>query len=308
MERSMLAWLPYASVQEAGNRLGGLPDKVTVDCYPGHGAPMPESIAEVEFYVLPYLGGGSLQRVAEMSSLQVVQTQTAGYEDVAQQIPDGVRLCNAAGLHDTSTAEMALALMLAIGRHLDDAARNQTAGTWKGQWGDSIADKHVLIVGYGRIGAAIERRLAGFEVGGVTRVARRARPGVHPIDDLDDLLPTADVVVLVMPLTDQTQGMFDARRLALLPDSALLVNVGRGGLVDTDALVAQTRTGRIRAAMDVVDPEPLPSDHPLWHCPGVLISPHVGGASSAFGPRADALIADQLGRWARAEPLINQVN
>lgn len=311
----MLAWLPYASVDEAAQRLGGIPDGVDVHPWARHEDPMPDSVAGVEFFVLPYLSGGhALARIGDMTSLQVVQTQTAGYEDVAKIIPPGVRLCNAAGLHDTSTAEMALALMLSIGRHLDDAARNQLTRTWSGGWGHSIADQHVLIVGYGNIGRAVERRLAGFEVARVTRVARRARPEgpgqplVHAVDDLDDLLPTADIVVLIMPLTPQTDGLFDARRLALLPDDALLVNVGRGKLVDTDALVAETSSGRLRAALDVVDPEPLPTDHPLWHCPGVLISPHTGGASTAFPPRADKIIAAQLGRWARGEPLHNVVS
>jgi len=311
----MLAWLPYASVEEASDRLGGIPEGVEVQCLDDGAGPTPDSIGEVEFLVLPYLSGGkALTRVDEMTSLQVVQSLSAGYDDIIGRIPSGVSLCNAAGLHDTSTAEMALALMLSIGRHLDDAARNQVSGTWQSARGHSIADKHVLIVGYGHIGQAIERRLAGFEVASVTRVARRARaegpdqPLVHAIDELDDLLPTADVVVLIMPLTPDTDKMFDTRRLALMHDDALLVNVGRGKSVDTDALVAETGSGRLRAALDVVDPEPLPADHPLWRCPGVLISPHTGGASTAFPPRADRLIAAQLGRWARGEALENVVN
>lgn len=311
----MLAWLPYTSVEEAAPRLGGIPDGVRVECWSSADDPRPESVGEVEFLVLPYLSGGkALDGADQMTSLQVVQSQSAGYDDLLPLVPDGVALCNAAGLHDASTAEIALALMLAQGRHLDDAARHQTTGTWKGQWGHSVADRHVLIVGYGNIGRAIEARLAGFEVAQITRVARRARaegpdqPLVHAAEELDDLLPSADVVVLVMPSTPQTEGLFDARRLGLMHDDALLVNVGRGKVVDTDALVAETSTGRLRAAMDVVDPEPLPPDHPLWHCPGVLISPHVGGASSAFPPRADRLIAAQLGRWARGEALANVVN
>jgi phosphoglycerate dehydrogenase-like enzyme len=130
---------------------------------------------------------------------------------------------------------------------------------------------------------------------------------VRPIEDLPRLLPEADVVFLIAPHTPQTEGMIGARELALMPDGALLVNVARGRLVDTDALVAELATGRIRAALDVTDPEPLPAGHPLWRQPGVLISPHVGGASSAFYPRADRMIAAQLSRFAAGQPLENVV-
>ena len=255
-------------------------------------------------------GPGVLERAADMPKLQVVQTLTAGYEEFLPLVPPGVTLCNAAGLHDTSTAELAIALALASGRHLDSFARNQSAGAWRPVFGRALADQRVLIIGYGHIGQAIERRLQGFEVASVTRVARRARPGppqVHPIEDLHGLLPRADVVVLIAPHTPQTERMIGARELALLPDDALLVNVARGKLVDTDALVAELSTGRIRAALDVTDPEPLPAGHPLWQQPGVLISPHVGGASSAFGPRADRLIAAQLNRFVAGQPLDNIV-
>jgi len=213
-------------------------------------------------------------------------------------------------VHDTSTAEIALALALARGRQLDDYARNMPAGRWEPVFGNALADLRVLIVGYGNIGQAIEARLAGFEVASITRVARRARDGevlVHAIDDLPELLPEADVVFLIAPLTPQTEGLIGAAELDLLPDGALLVNVARGKLVDTDALTAATATGRIRAALDVTDPEPLPEDHPLWHNPGVLISPHVGGASSAFWPRADRLIAAQLHRFAAGQELENKI-
>lgn len=302
-----LAWLPYADPAEADRRLGGIPSGIEVECYRADGAPMPDSIAEVEFYVLPYMKGAEvLERSGEMSSLKVIQTLTAGVENFLPYVPDGVLLCNAAGVHDASTAELAVALMLASGRHLDDFARAQPEGRWAPIFGRALADQRVLIVGYGNIGPAIERRLAGFEVSSVTRVARRSRPGppvVHAIDDLDRLLPEADVVVVIAPHTPETEDLISAPQLALMPDGALLVNVARGRLVDTDALVAETGSGRLRAALDVTEPEPLPPDHPLWRTPGVLISPHVGGASSAFFPRADRLVAAQLGRFAAGEEL-----
>jgi phosphoglycerate dehydrogenase-like enzyme len=307
-----VVWLPYATVEEAEQRLGGIPDGIHVDCYRADGDSWPNTLAEVEFYVLPYLKGEEvLDRVGEMSQLKVIQTLTAGVENFLSYVPDGVILCNAAGVHDASTAELAVALSLASGRHLDHYARNQPSGTWEEfRLGISLADKRVLIIGYGHIGAAIERRLDGFEVASVTRVARRARSepvAVHGTEHLLELLALADVALLVAPHTTQTEGMISSRELAALPDGALLVNVARGKLVDTGALLAETSTGRIRAALDVTDPEPLPPEHPLWRTPGVLISPHVGGASTAFFPRADRLIAGQLGRFAAGKELENRI-
>jgi phosphoglycerate dehydrogenase-like enzyme len=308
-ETRRLAWLPYASVDEAERRLGGIPDGIDVDVYRADGDSWPDSIAEVEFYVLPYLKGEEvLDRVGEMKRLKVIQTLTAGVENFLPYVPDDVILCNAAGVHDTSTAELAVALALASGRHLDHFARNQPSGTWEFRPGTSLADQRVLIIGYGQIGAAIERRLAGFEVASVTRVARRPRTDpllVHSVEELPRLLPDADVVFLVAPHTPQTEGMIGSQELAALSDGAVFVNVARGKLVDTEALLAETSTGRIRAALDVTDPEPLPPDHPLWRTPGVLISPHIGGASTAFFPRADRLIAAQLGRFAAGKELEN---
>ena len=307
-----VVWLPYASVEEAEQRLGGIPDGIHVGCYRADGDSWPDTVADVEFYVLPYLKGEEvLDRVGEMSQLKVIQTLTAGVENFLPYVPDGVILCNAAGVHDASTAELAVALALASGRHLDHYARNQPSGTWEEfRLGISLADKRVLIIGYGHIGAAIERRLDGFEVASVTRVARRARSepvAVHGTEHLLELLALADVALLVAPHTPQTEGMISSRELAALPDGALLVNVARGKLVDTGALLAETSTGRIRAALDVTDPEPLPPEHPLWRTPGVLISPHVGGASTAFFPRADRLIAGQLGRFAAGKELENRI-
>jgi phosphoglycerate dehydrogenase-like enzyme len=307
-----VAWLPYSDVAEAEQRIGGIPDGVRVDCFLDREDDWPDSIADVEFFVVPYLKGAEvLRRAAEMTSLRVVQTLTAGVENFVPAVPDGVQLCNAAGVHDASTAELALALALASGRHLDVYARQQTTGTWQGQFGSALADKHVLIIGYGHIGEAIEARLAGFEVGSVTRLARRARQGeprVRAIEDLHEVLPQAEVVFVIAPHTPQTENLVGADELARLPDGALLVNVARGKLVDTEALVAETGSGRIRAALDVTEPEPLPSDHPLWRTPGVLISPHVGGASSAFWPRSDRLIGAQLRRFAAGESLENVIS
>jgi phosphoglycerate dehydrogenase-like enzyme len=266
---------------------------------------VPDSVGDVRFYVPPYMVGPKVSEVlARMSSLEVVQTLTAGVDNVRAQVPEGVTLCNGRGIHDTSTAELALTLILASLRGIPDWVRAQDRHEWKPGWRPALADKRVLLVGYGAIGEAIERRLLPFEVE-VTRVARSAREGVHAIDELPRLLPEADVVVLVVPLTDETRGLVDAAFLAAMPDGALLVNVARGPVVDNDALVAELTSGRLRAAVDVVDPEPVPADHPFWDAPGLLVSPHVGGASSAMWPRAHRLVRDQLHRYAAGEELVN---
>lgn len=287
--------------------LGGLPAGVDAQYYAGGGCP---ALDAVEFYVPSYMGSSEVVEViAQMPALKVVQTQTAGFENVLPYLRDGVTLCNARGVHDASTAELAVGLILATYRRLPRAVQNQERGEWPSSYeelDDSLADRTVLILGYGSIGEALERRLDGFECD-IIRVARRARDGVHPITELPELLPKADVVVLLTPATDETRGMVDAKFLAQLKDGALLINVARGVIVDTDALVAELSTERIRAALDVTDPEPLPDGHPLWSAPNVLINPHRGGASTAFSPRVARLVRAQLERYANGEPLINVV-
>ena len=304
-------WLPFEDIAAAEAAVGPFPEGIEVDCFLADGR-WPESIGEVELLVAPYMYPPEpvLARVGEMTSLKAVQLLSAGYDNYLPFLPDGVQLCNAAGVHDASTAELAVALALASNRHLDIYARNMPSGTWGNDFSTSLADRRVLIVGYGRIWAGIELRLAGFEVGSVTRVARRARTGeapVHAIEELPGLLPEADVVIVITPLTPATEHLIGAAELAAMPDDALLVNVARGRVVDTDALAEATASGRIRAALDVTDPEPLPPDHPLWRTPGVFISPHVGGQSTAFYPRMHRLVREQLARFAAGEPLVNVV-
>jgi phosphoglycerate dehydrogenase-like enzyme len=299
------AWLPW---KEPDTFLGGLPAGFDVDFYAG--GERPGSLDEVEFYVPAYMGGSDVTEVVrDMPALKVVQLQTAGFENVLPHLAEGVTLCNARGVHDASTAELAVGLILASYRRLPRAVRNQEKQIWPTSYDeldDSLADRTVLILGYGSIGEALERRLTGFECE-IVRVARRERDGVHPISRLPELLPHADVVVLLTPATAETRGMVDAKFLAQLKDGALLVNVARGVVVDTDALLAELSTGRIRAAVDVTAPEPLPAGHPLWSAPNVLINPHRGGASTAFAPRVARLVRAQLERYAAGEPLINVV-
>jgi phosphoglycerate dehydrogenase-like enzyme len=300
-------WVPF------GRSAKDLPDNLVADVFDGHGAP-PDSIDEVEFYVLPY----SFEHyrpdlIPQMPNLKVVQTLTAGYEHLLPHLREGLTLCNARGVHDASTAELAVTLALSSLRSIPRYVRQAERGLWEATYAvddtvvdDALADKTVLIVGYGSIGEAVERRLAGFEVD-VLRVARTAREGVSGFEDLGALLPQADVVILIVPATAQTTKMVDREFLGRMKDGAVLVNVARGVIVDTDALLAETASGRLRAALDVTDPEPLPADHPLWTVPNVLITPHVGGASTAFLPRALRLIHDQLLRYAAGEPLANVV-
>lgn len=222
-----------------------------------------------------------------------------------------MRLCNAKGVHEASTAELTVALVLASLRGIPGFVRGQDAEEWRSGFYPALADKSVLIVGYGSIGAAIEDRLAPFECARVARVARSARATergpVHALTDLPDLLPQADVVIVSTPLTEETKGLAGAEFLGRMKDGALFVNVARGQVADTKALLAELESGRIRAALDVTDPEPLPPGHPLWHAPGVVISPHVGGSTSAFMPRAKRLLADQLTRYAAGDALRNEV-
>jgi len=296
-----LVWLPFDV-----DYLENAPSELDYETFvPEPGGALPDWVSRVEFYVPPYQwsdnGSGLLQ---EMPALKVVQTMTAGVDHIRPLVPEGVLLCNGRGIHDTSTAELAMTLMLSSLRGIPRFVRAQDEHHWDHAMLPALADKTVLIVGYGAIGAALERRLAGFETD-VVRVARRPRAGVWGFEELSDLVPQADVVVLIVPLTDETRAMVDAGFLARMKDGALLVNVARGGVVDTDALVKELHSGRITAALDVTDPEPLPAGHPLWDAPGLLLTPHVGGASSAMNPRAFAVVRDQLRRFADGEPLAN---
>jgi phosphoglycerate dehydrogenase-like enzyme len=303
----LLPWPDHATA------LAGATDGLEVAVWTDDGPPPADDVLDrVTFYVPAYQGGArALEAMARMPRLQVVQSLWAGVDAVWPHLPAGASLHNAAGVHDASTAELAVALTLARLRGLDVFARAQERGEWSAQRLDALADRTVLVVGYGRIGQAIERRLAGFEVD-VVRVARSARTlddgrVVHAMSELPDLLPEVDVVILIVPQTPETVGLVDAAFLARMRPGALLVNVARGPVVVTDDLVAALRAGRVTAALDVTDPEPLPADHPLWSAPGVLISPHVGGNSSAFEPRAQRLVAGQLRRWRSGEPLDNAV-
>ena len=300
----MLFWVP---TKEIASALASLPD-VTVGVAAPDGGPLPPGADEVEFYVPPFFPDlPAITAMAQLPRLRVVQVQTAGVERLLPYVPAGVTLCNARGVHDASTAEWVVAVTLAALRDLPYFAAEQAAHRWSYRFTDSLADKSVLIVGYGSIGGAVERRLAGFEVT-VRRVARRPRDGVAAVSELPELLPGADVVILLAPVTPQTIGMVDARFLACMKDGALLVNAARGPLVVTDALTGELRRGRLRAAVDVTDPEPLPPGHPWWGLPNVLITPHVAASTSVQMTRMLAFLRAQADRFTRGDELVNVVS
>ncbi len=257
---------------------------------------------QIDIVVPPYWGGR--KRLAELSQVEtrLVQWQSIGFEGLDRFVPAGLLVANATSVHEASTAELAIGLAIAGQRGLGDFVRDGLTGTWNMRSFPSLADRRVLIVGYGGVGRATEARLAGFETN-ISRIARSARTETNtagePVEvlgfaQLHEALSATEIVILTVPLTDETRGMMDAAAFAALPDDALVVNVARGGVIDTDALVAELQSGRLRAALDVTDPEPLPQDHPLWQCTNALITPHVGGDSSAMLPRMAALIRRQI--------------
>lgn len=238
--------------------------------------------------------------------LRVIQTLSAGVDWLIGKVPDHVTVCNARGIYDEPLSEWVIGAVLAMQRGHIRARDAQARSEWQFFEPDELTGRRVVILGIGSIGTAIATRLRPFGVD-IVGVGRTARDDVRALSDLDELLPTADVLVCMLPLTGETRGLLDARRLALLPDGALLVNAGRGRTIDTPALTRELVSGRLRAALDVVDPEPLPSDNPLWALPNVLVSPHMAGDSPSTTIRCFQLAGDQIRRFAAGEPLANQV-
>jgi phosphoglycerate dehydrogenase-like enzyme len=307
----LLVTVPGATLRRALERTpGGVPDGVEVLEWDLEGPPPVASGRRIDLVVPPYMGASA--RLGALAGLDIglVQSQSIGYDDIADALPPGHVFANAATVHETSTAELTLALVLAAQRGIPDFVRAAAEGRWAPARHESLADRRVLLIGYGGVGRAIEERLAPFEVE-VTRVASRARDDergrIHGIDELPQLLPDAEIVIVGVPLSDATTGLVDADFLAALPDGALVVNIARGKVADTDAILAEARTGRLRFALDVTEPEPLPQGHPLFALPNVLVSPHVGGASTAMMPRMARLLKRQIERMLRGEPPENVV-
>ncbi|MEI7659762.1 MAG: NAD(P)-dependent oxidoreductase [Actinomycetes bacterium] len=264
-------------------------------------------LSEITFYVPTYMAGApALAWIPKMPNLKIVQLLNAGYDDAIAYLRPGLALFNAAGVHDHSTAELALALMLAKLRFIPEYVKNQNAGKWEHATTGSLADKTVAIVGYGSIGKTFERLIANFPIK-ILRFAQTARWKVLAISTIDEYLPSIDVVVLIVPLTDSTRNLFNKAKFNLMKPGSLIVNVARGGVINTEDLLEALRADRIHAALDVTDPEPLPANHPLWAEKNVLIVPHVGGDSTSFDPRARKLVTEQLLQLSDDKPMINEI-
>jgi phosphoglycerate dehydrogenase-like enzyme len=272
---------------------GGLPDDV-------------EFAEEGAEFAVP-TSSAMAERLSSLPDLQVVQVLSAGVDWVERHVPDGVTLCNAGDTRSPAVAQWVVAAILAdlIGFQRAEAARLERS--WEHWQPRELAGKRVVIVGHGSIGRAVERRLAPFGVR-VGRVARSARPGVEPVERLAEAVAGADVVVVLAPLSDSTRGLVGTAEIARMKEGALLVNAGRGPVVDTDALVAAVRAGRIRAALDVTDPEPLPEDHVLWTLDGVFITPHNSGDTPEAERAAQALARAQMRRYRAGLPLQHVVS
>jgi phosphoglycerate dehydrogenase-like enzyme len=284
---------------------------------------------EIDVWIPDPYSARAMRTWPHLRGVKLVLCMMAGTEWIPGTVGPHVTICNAHGAHNVATAEWTLAAILTMLKQFPLFLDIQHSGNWRRRneastayaaiTGDArphhppvmledLTGKTVLIVGYGAIGKEIERILAPFNVD-VLRVARTARtdPEVHAVAELDNLLPRADVVVLILPYTPETHSLIDRPQLALMRQGALLVNAARGRIVNTDALVEALNAGRIRAAIDVTDPEPLPEGHALWSCPNLLITPHIGASSPNFAPNALRVAAAELRRYMNGEPLHNVV-
>lgn len=274
-----------------------LPEGMRAGIWDLQGEPEGLQLAEIEAVILPYMGPKPLEALSRVPNLKLVQSQSTGYDGIPQAVGPEVAIASAAGVHADSTAELAVALTLSSLRRIDQAVRDQAMARWSPQRWTSLADRKVLLVGVGGIGKGIASRLEPFGVE-LTRVGSTARDDdaghVHGAGELVELARTAEVMVVITPLSEATHHLIDAQVLAAMPDGALVVNVARGAVIDSDALTAEVVSGRLRAAIDVFDPEPIPEDHPLWKAEGALITPHNGGNTSAFFPRIVRLLKSQL--------------
>jgi phosphoglycerate dehydrogenase-like enzyme len=294
-------WLP-----DAPDEFGTLPPGIEADVWTG-GDDLPDSADQVEYVVLPFgVKPETIRKLGALPNLKTIQILSAGADHILPYVPSHITLCNARGAHTAATAEWTVGAIVASLRNFPRFAVAQRDGRWDYTQSEPVGGKHVLIVGYGDNGAAVERRLAGWDVT-VERVARHARDGVHAIGELPELLNKADVVVILVPVTGETRQLVNKDFLRAMKDGALLVNAARGVIVDTDALLEALTSGRIRAALDVTDPEPLPPGHPLWQAPGLLLTPHVGGAVYLARERAYRVVSEQLARLAAGEPLLNAI-
>jgi phosphoglycerate dehydrogenase-like enzyme len=312
--------VPHWTTQEL---LAKLPAEADIHVLPEK----PSAPIEIDFWIAPLSPRQAEPIAPYLRGVKVVQSLLAGVDWLRKLAPRDAVLCDAQGVHNTATSEWTVAAILAwskffpfyfelqkqqqwITREIADTNYHSVFGGTDSPYPpvliEELEGKTALIVGYGSIGKSIEARLLPFGVN-VLRIARTARAGVEPVEKLPELLPQADIVVLIVPFTPETRGLFNSAMIAKMKQGALLVNAARGPVVDTDSLVKALEEKRIRAALDVTDPEPLPSDHPLWRSPNLLLTPHIGGSSPLFMPRAFALAGAQLRRFMKGEPLVNVV-
>jgi phosphoglycerate dehydrogenase-like enzyme len=294
-------WIPDRADRHA---VGELPEEVELHLIPKEG--LSEALLEAEFLVPGSDEPCVIEALGRMGGLRVIQTLSAGVDWLLPFAPPKVTLCDARGTRDVPVAEWVLGAILASLKRFSEARDSQQAHEWQWREPDELAGKTVMILGYGSIGLTVERLLSASEAE-VIRVARRARPGVHGVDELASLLGLADVVVVLLPLTSQTKGLLDEKMLGCMREGALLVNAARGSIVDSAALLELLQRRRIRAVLDVTEPEPLPADRKLWDAPGLLITPHFAGDTQGAERRAFALVGEQVRRYVRGEPLVNVV-
>jgi phosphoglycerate dehydrogenase-like enzyme len=266
-----------------------------------------EDLASIEFYVPPYLGGPeTVEILNRLTGVQVIQLLTAGVDWIGPHVPSGVILCNARGVHEDSTSELALAGILAMTKKIPSFVRAQATSTWQHGRVGGLAGKRAVILGYGAIGRAIGRRLEAFDVE-VTGITRGGGCDSRPVGETLCLLPNTDFLIVAAPMTAESRNLVDAAMLMALPNGALVVSIGRGPVIDHDALAAELRGGRLRAFLDVTEPEPLPQDSELWSLPNVLITPHIGGDSDLFPVLASRLVVAQVDRYLNGTALENMV-
>lgn len=295
-------WIPDRADRHS---IGELPGDVELHLIPKEG--LSEELLEAEFLVPGSDEPCVIEALARMPKLRVIQTLSAGVDWLLPSVPPGVTLCDARGTRDGPVAEWVLGAILASLKRFGAARDSQRAHDWQWREPDELVGKTVLILGYGSIGRKVEGLMVACEAA-VIRVARHARPGVHAVDELASLLGLADIVVVLLPLTPATEGLLDRAMLGRMREGALLVNAARGPIVDTAALLELLQSGRIRAALDVTEPEPLPADHPLWDAPGLLITPHFAGDTRGAERCAFALVGEQVRRYVSGEPLVNVVD
>ncbi|OIH82235.1 hydroxyacid dehydrogenase [Arthrobacter sp. UCD-GKA] len=299
---------PSSELLEA---VGPLPEGLVAGVWDIGGEPVGVELEDIDAAIFPYMANFSkLQGIRKAKNLTLVQTQTTGYDGVHELVGPGVAVATAAGVHAAATAELAVGLAIASLRGIGESVRDQAANRWNPARWPGLADRKVAIVGVGGIGEEIRRRLDPFEVE-LSRFGTRARTDEHgeilAVGNLLEHAKDIEVLILIVPHNAGTHHLVDAELLAALPDGAVVVNVARGPVVDTDALVAELQTGRLRCASDVFDPEPLPADHPIWQLPNALVVPHNGGNTEAFLPRMTTLLRRQLRAWAQGEPGENLV-